>query len=139
MNPDFIEKLIGIMQRTGLAEIELEEGGMRLRLSAAASGVVTATPVAAAPAPDPVEAEDTPLILRAPMAGTFYRAPSPGAEPFVTEGAEVAEGQTLALMEAMKMLSPVEATGAARIVKIHVENATLVARGDPLFTLEPLA
>jgi acetyl-CoA carboxylase biotin carboxyl carrier protein len=137
MNPDFIEALIGIMQRTGLAEIELEDGGLRLRLSAASSGAVTAMPVPDKSA-EPAETPDTPLILRAPMAGTFYRAPSPGAAPFVTEGAEVADGQTLALMEAMKMLSPVEAAGAVRILKIHVENATLVARGDPLFTLEPL-
>ena len=73
-----------------------------------------------------------PLQVAAPIPGLIVTMSA-------SVGAKVAKGDRLFMMEAMKMLSPVEATGAARVVKIHIENATLVARGDPLFTLEPLA
>jgi acetyl-CoA carboxylase biotin carboxyl carrier protein len=131
MDATFIEALIGILKKTGLAEIEVEEAGLRLTLRASASD-------ARRPAQSPDDASG-PLILRAPMAGTFYRAPTPGAAPFVAEGDRIADGQTLALLEAMKMLSPLEADGAATVRRIHVENGAVVARGDPLFTLEPEA
>ena len=131
-----IEALVALMRRHGLAELEHEAEGRRLRLVLADGGTALDPP---APAPEPVP-QAAPASgrteVRAGMPGHFYRAPAPDAAPYVKVGDRVAPGQTLALLEAMKMLTPVEAETAAEVLEIHVENAAPVARGDLLFTLK---
>ncbi len=136
-----IEKLAELLQRTGLTEIELSEGEARIRVAKqpapiAANATLQQAPVAAvAPPPAPVEAAparpasaDTnhPGGVRAPMVGTAYLTPEPGADPFVSVGAEVKEGQTLLIVEAMKVMNPIRAPRAGRVASVMVTN------GDPV-------
>ena len=80
----------------------------------------------------------TPLItVEAPMVGTFYRASSPGAEPYVKQGDVVKEGQILCIIEAMKLMNEIESKASGRIVKIHIENGNPVEFGQPLFAIDP--
>lgn len=137
MDTTEIEALVALMRRHGIAELEHEAGGqrLRLRLDDVAPVAATSAPVAeAAPAPAPGEIE-----VRAAMAGCFYRAPDPSASPFVDPGDRVAAGQTLALLEAMKMMTPVEADSPGIVSEIHAQNGAMVARGELLFTLAPVA
>lgn len=139
-----IDALIALMRRHGIAELEHEADGRRVRLKLAGAAAVAVPEDAVAPEPETGPDADLPaaapsdgtIELRAGMPGHFYRAPAPDAAPYVEVGDSVAEGQTLALLEAMKMLTPVEAEVAAEIVQIHVENAQPVVRGDLLFTLK---
>jgi len=130
--------------RYGLAELEVEQAGTRIRV------VREHAPAAAAPAPRPelagapapaqvVAAAAAPHLVpvEAPMVGTFYRAPGPDAAPFVLEGDVVKEGQVLCIIEAMKLMNEIEAKAAGRVAKILVENAQPVEYGQPLFLLEP--
>lgn len=137
MDTDFIENLIALMRRHGVAELEYDSGATRLRLCLAPSGDQVAR--TAAPAPGQPPAADPPAsqtgAIHATMAGCFYRAPAPDAPPFVELGQSVAAGDTLALLEAMKMLTPVEAEQDGTVAEIHVENGQSVARGDLLITL----
>lgn len=131
-----IDALVALMRRHGLAELEHEAEGRRLKL-VLADGVVAAETPAPAPEPGPPAAPASGRAeIRAGMPGHFYRAPAPDAAPYVQVGDRVEPGQTLALLEAMKMLTPVEAEAAAEVLEIHVENAAPVARGDLLFTLK---
>ena len=151
MDEDRIAALVALMRRHGIAELEHEAGGERIRLALDAAGRPAVAPsdtpeTAAAPSDTPETAAapgDAPsppgsgLAVRAGMAGSFYRAPEPGAEPFVREGDKVDAGQTLGLLEAMKMMTAIEAPQAGTIAAIHAENGATVARGDLLFTLAP--
>jgi acetyl-CoA carboxylase biotin carboxyl carrier protein len=129
-----------------LAELEVEGGGLRVRVvrrhaEAAPAAVGAPALPAALPQPVPVSVAVEPaagtITLEAPMVGTFYRAPSPEAAPFVNEGDLVKEGQTLCVIEAMKLMNEIEAKVAGRIVKVLAENAQPVEFGQPLFLVEP--
>ena len=128
-----------------LAELEVEAGGMRVRVvrrhaeaaarpSAAAPPTALAQPASIAAA----EAAAGTVTIEAPMVGTFYRSPSPEAPPFVSEGDTIKEGQTLCVIEAMKLMNEIDAKLGGRIVKVLVDNAQPVQFGQPLFLLEPL-
>ncbi len=145
-----VKKLIELLEDSGVAEIEIHEGEESVRISrytANAAPVVAAAPapvVAAAPAPAPAAveapppAEDVPAghQVKSPMVGTFYRAPSPGAKPFVDVGQQVNAGDTLCIIEAMKMLNQIEADKSGKIVAILVENGQPVEYEQPLFIIE---
>jgi acetyl-CoA carboxylase biotin carboxyl carrier protein len=143
-----IKKLIELIEESDIAEIEIREGEESLRLSRYAAqpqgyaGVQQPAPVSAHPAPAPVAAvpaapeEPTGHVLRSPMVGTFYRSPTPGAKSFVELGSKVNVGDTLCIIEAMKILNQIEADAAGVISKILVENAQPVEYNQPLFVIE---
>ena len=143
MDIEFIRALIALAKESGIAGLEFETGGEVVRISIA-GGVATATtssgtvdalePVPTAPSPEPVDSANS--LIRSGMVGTFYRASAPDADPYVEEGDLVEEGQTLGLIEAMKMLNPIEADRAGRIRSIRVPNGELVERGRILFEIE---
>ena len=141
-----IRELVRIVQDTGIGEITVEEGGMRVSVRRTDD---RAPAVAAAEAPlGGADLESEPLALpstnglirvEAPMVGTFYRAPQPGAPPFVEEGQPVGAGQTLCILEAMKLMNEVKSDVEAIVRTIHVDNAAPVEFGQLLFELEPVA
>lgn len=146
-----IAKLMEMLQDSSLNELEISENGMRIRLSKTAgragggsvipANVRSETPEAMAAAEIasllalPEVEDSVEKVVVAGLPGTFYRAPAPGAEPYAKEGDIIKEGQTLALIEAMKMLNPVEAPLAGRIGHILVEDGQPVTAGTPLITL----
>jgi acetyl-CoA carboxylase biotin carboxyl carrier protein len=141
---DLARRLGTLLSELGLSEIEVSLGELRVRLQrggpaapvAAGAGAVAAVERAAAPLP--AEPESSSLVtIEAPMVGTFYRASSPTAEPYVHEGDVVKEGQILCIIEAMKLMNEIEAKAAGRIVKICVENAHPVEFGQSLFLIDP--
>jgi acetyl-CoA carboxylase biotin carboxyl carrier protein len=151
-----IKKLIELLEESGIAEIEIKEGEEAVRISRmpAASAVaqplpgvapamVPAAPAAAAgsaalPAAESAPAKPKPNehVITAPMVGTFYGSPSPGAKPFVEIGDEIKEGQVLCIIEAMKMMNQIEADRAGRIASVMARNGDPVEFGQPLFIVE---
>ncbi|MGE8548710.1 acetyl-CoA carboxylase biotin carboxyl carrier protein [Alcaligenes sp. WGS1538] len=146
-----LKTLIDLVAESGIAELEITEGDDKVRIvkfsqSSAApvayvpeaqAAQVVAAPAAAAPAPAaaaaPAAAEGH--AVKAPMVGTFYRAPSPGAAPFVEVGQTVKEGDPLCIIEAMKLLNEIEADKSGVIKEILVENGGPVEYGQPLFII----
>ena len=154
-----LKKLIDLVQESGIAELEITEGEERVRI--ARGGVVNVTPVAGPPAaatavpaavaaaalpspapgapaaaaeaqpPQPAEGH----VVKSPMVGTFYRAPSPDAKPFVEVGGAVKEGETICVIEAMKLMNEIEADAAGTIKAILVENGQPVEYGQALFII----
>lgn len=148
-----VKKLIELLESSGIAEIEIKEGEESVRISRASSAPTPvaymppmAPPVAAAPTPGAAEAaaahappvDDTPTGHRvtSPMVGTFYRSPSPSAKPFVEIGQSIGEGDTLCIIEAMKMLNQIEADRSGVVKAILVDNGQPVEYGEPLFVIE---
>jgi acetyl-CoA carboxylase biotin carboxyl carrier protein len=141
-----IKTLIDLVQESGIAELEITEGEESVRIcrhsTAASTQYISAPPqqqiaVAAAPAPAPVAApEPVGHTLKSPMVGTFYRSPSPGASSFVEVGQSVNKGQTLCIIEAMKLLNEIEADVGGVVKAILVENGQPVEYGQPLFIIE---
>lgn len=148
-----VKKLIELLEESGIAELEIREGEESVRISrsskvetpvvtAAAPMPVAAPPVAAAPAAPVAEpvAEAAPEIaghvIKSPMVGTFYRAPSPGAKAFVEVGQSVKAGDTLCIVEAMKLLNQIESDKTGIVKAILVENEHPVEYGQPLFVIE---
>jgi acetyl-CoA carboxylase biotin carboxyl carrier protein len=146
-----LKKLIDLVQESGIGEIEITEGEEKVRISrqAAAPMLVASPPMqafAAGPAPAgvgalpaaPAAAPAQPAghTLKSPMVGTFYRAPSPGAPSFVEVGQSVSKGQTLCIIEAMKLLNEIESDASGTIKAILVENGQPVEYGQPLFLIE---
>ena len=140
-----IREIVRIVQETGIAEIAVEEEGTRVSVRRTEDQV----PIQAAPPPTaageaetterPAEpASDGAIRVEAPMVGTFYRAPQPGAPPFVEEGDAVAPGQTLCILEAMKLMNEVKAEVEGVVRTIHVQNGQAVEYGQALFDLEPV-
>ena len=145
-----VKKLIELLEESGVAEIEIHEGEESVRISRASQNVAAAPVMAAAPvaAPAPAAAE-TPAAapaggdevieghaVKSPMVGTLYRAPSPGAQPFTEVGKSVNVGDTLCIIEAMKMLNQIEADKAGVVKAILVENGQPVEYDQPIFIIE---
>lgn len=139
-----IKKLIDLIEESDIAEIEIREGEESVRISrysAAApahyAAPVAAAPVAAAPvAAVPVEEKISGHVIKSPMVGTFYRSASPGSAAFVEIGQSVSVGQTICIIEAMKILNQIESDKSGKIKQILVENAHPVEYGQPLFIIE---
>lgn len=146
-----LKKLIDLVEESGIAEIEVTEGEEKVRITRAVAAPSVQTVYAAAPAaaPAPVAAAATPAAApaapaardlsaaqKSPMVGTFYRAPSPSAPAFVEVGQSVKEGDTLCIIEAMKLMNEIEAEKSGVIKEILVENGTPVEYGEPLFIIE---
>ncbi|MGD2119824.1 MAG: acetyl-CoA carboxylase biotin carboxyl carrier protein [Chromatiales bacterium] len=144
-----IKKLIELIEESDIAEIEIHEGEESVRLSRASSisaPMIAAAPAAvaapapaaapAAPAESSAEAEETGHVVHSPMVGTFYRAASPGATPFTDVGRKVSIGDTLCIIEAMKILNQIESDQSGTITKILVENGQPVEYNQPLFVIE---
>ncbi|MFQ5562653.1 MAG: acetyl-CoA carboxylase biotin carboxyl carrier protein [Parvularculaceae bacterium] len=145
----WIRELAEILDETGLTEVEIEKNDIRLRVSRQGGGAMLHAPVHAAPASagdaasgadaapvPPASAADHPGVVKSPMVGTAYLAPSPGAAAFVKEGDEVAEGQTLMIIEAMKTMNPIAAPRAGVVKIIIVADAQPVEYDDPLLIIE---
>ena len=145
-----LKKLIDLVQESGISELEVTEGEEKVRIAkhiAAPAGAATYMMPAAAPMPmaAPATAGTSSLDLdddepeghavKAPMVGTFYRSASPGAEPFAEVGQTVKEGDTLCIIEAMKLLNEIEADASGTIKAILVENGQPVEFGEPLFII----
>jgi len=141
----WIRELAGILDETGLTEIEIEKDAVRLRVSrqgaaapvsynAAAPGANPAAPPASSAPAAP--ASNHPGAVLSPMVGTAYLAASPDAEPFAREGATVSEGQTVMIVEAMKTMNPIAAPRAGTITKILVTDAQPVEFDEPLLIIE---
>jgi acetyl-CoA carboxylase biotin carboxyl carrier protein len=145
-----VKKLIELLEESDVAEIEIHEGEESVRISRTSSvtPMAMAAPVpapaaaapataSAAPAAEPAApAEPEGHIIRSPMVGTFYRAPSPGAKPFVTEGQSVSAGETLCIIEAMKILNQIESDKSGKVKEILVENGQPVEYNEPLFVID---
>ncbi|MHA7873238.1 MAG: acetyl-CoA carboxylase biotin carboxyl carrier protein [Hyphococcus sp.] len=144
----WIRELAGILEETGLTEIEIEKDALRLRVSRQGVAAAAIAPVAHAPAPSapaaapsqapaaPAQADAHPGAVRSPMVGTAYLSPSPGADPFTKEGATVSEGQTLMIVEAMKTMNPIAAPRSGKVTKILVSDAQPVEFDEPLIVIE---
>jgi acetyl-CoA carboxylase biotin carboxyl carrier protein len=139
------EEVVELAVRHGLAELEVQQGDLRIRVvrehpaAVAVSRGEAAPPPSAQPAatlPQPAAATDL-ITVESPMVGTFYRAAAPDAAPFVNEGDLVKEGQVLCIIEAMKLMNEIEARVAGRIARVLVENAQPIEFGQPLFLIEP--
>lgn len=144
-----IKKLIEILEESGIAELEIKEGEESIRLNR-----YSAPPAAISYAPAPATVQPSPAqtaehgaksgneeklsghVVKSPMVGTFYRSASPGTKPFVEVGHSVKSGDTLCIIEAMKILNQIEADKSGTITKIMVENAEPVEYGQPLFVIE---
>jgi acetyl-CoA carboxylase biotin carboxyl carrier protein len=151
-----IKKLIELLEESGIAEIEIKEGEEALRISRMPTGTaaahhplppiampmaapLTAPVQAAAPRPADVaaaKAKANEHVITAPMVGTFYGAPSPGAKPFIEIGDEIKVGQVLCIIEAMKMMNQIESDKAGRVTSIMARNGDPVEFGQPLFVVE---
>jgi acetyl-CoA carboxylase biotin carboxyl carrier protein len=148
-----IKKLIELLEESGIAEIEIKEGEEALRISRMPTGTAAlhqlppmAMPLAA-PVPAQVSAPQVAAtvvpkakpnehVITAPMVGTFYGAPSPGAKPFIEIGDEIKVGQVLCIIEAMKMMNQIESDKAGRVTSIMARNGDPVEFGQPLFVVE---
>ena len=146
-----IKKLIELLEESGIAELEIKEGEESVRISRQSSAIVqtlapAAPPMAApmpgaAPAPAPAAAAEpaaaeTGHEVKSPMVGTFYAAASPTSEPFVTQGQQVSIGDTLCIIEAMKMMNQIEADKAGTVRSILVENGSPVEFDQVLFIID---
>ncbi len=150
-----LKTLIDLVSESGISELEVTEGEGKVRIvknappvyvqpsasfapqvsaavPAASAGLVEQAPAAAAAAP---AAAPQGHVVTSPMVGTFYRSPSPGAEPFVQVGDTVKEGQTLCIIEAMKLLNEIESDKAGVVKEILIENGQAVEYGQPLFVI----
>jgi acetyl-CoA carboxylase biotin carboxyl carrier protein len=149
---DEIRKLIQLVKRTKIGELEVTEGGRTVRISAWPSAPGPFAPVAlptqpggnsGAPAPAPAPAassaaaEDKLEKIVSPMVGTFYRAPAPDADPYVEVGDRVDAGQTVCIIEAMKLMNEIESEVRGRVARIAVENGQPVEFGQVLFLIDP--
>ena len=146
-----VKKLIELLEESGIAEIEIKEGEEAVRISRMPTGAYAQPPaqymmappaaIAAPVAPAPVEAPPAKPranehVVTAPMVGTFYAAPTPGAKAFVDIGDEVKVGQVLCIIEAMKMMNQIEADKSGKVTSIMAQNGDPVEFGQPLFVIE---
>ena len=144
-----LKKLIDLVEESGIAELEITEGEEKVRITRQQAGgsmmyappmqQVMAAPAPAAAAPAAAAPAEAAVpeghVVKSPMVGTFYRAPSPGAKAFVEVGQSVSSGDTLCIIEAMKLLNEIEADQGGVIKAILVENGQPVEYGEPLFII----
>ena len=151
-----LRRLIRLVQRTGIGELELSSGGRSVRISAQAGSqgpVAFHAPMPAAPAAPKPESgagaaganapaapaqSERHVAITSPMVGTFYRAPAPDADPYVEVGDLVEPGQTVCIIEAMKLMNTIESEVRGRVVSIAVDNAQAVEFGQKLFLIDPV-
>ncbi|MFD2112234.1 acetyl-CoA carboxylase biotin carboxyl carrier protein [Thiorhodococcus fuscus] len=147
-----VKKLIELLEQSDVAEIEIHEGEESVRISrhgsasmpvympqpmaAGAAAPVAPTSAVAAVTADEEDEELSGEIVRSPMVGTFYRAPAPGSKPFVEEGHSVKAGDTLCIIEAMKILNQIECDHSGTVKRILVDNGQPVEYNQPLFVIE---
>jgi acetyl-CoA carboxylase biotin carboxyl carrier protein len=149
-----VKKLIELLEESGIAEIEIKEGEESVRISRQPTGAVASHfPIYAPPAPSAVmvtaaaaapaaesaaapAAKSNDYTVQAPMVGTFYSAPAPGAKSFVQIGDEVKVGQVLCIIEAMKMMNQIESDRAGKITSVLVQNGDPVEFGQALFSIQ---
>ncbi|MFD0849601.1 acetyl-CoA carboxylase biotin carboxyl carrier protein [Sphingosinicella xenopeptidilytica] len=150
MNVDtkLVRQLAELLDETGLTEIEVEDEGRKIRVARQISGVVAAAPVAvaaapaaaatapAAAAPAETDLKSHPGAVKSPMVGTVYLSAEPGSAPFIKEGAAVSAGDTLVIVEAMKVMNPIQAPKSGKVVKICVANEQPVEYDQPLVVIE---
>jgi acetyl-CoA carboxylase biotin carboxyl carrier protein len=144
INDELVRRLARLLDETGLSEIEFAEGQKRIRVTRQVAPVAAVhAPIAAAPAPAPaapapaaVPAAKHPGALASPMVGTAYLSPEPGAPPFVRVGDAVKAGQTLLIVEAMKVMNPIKAHRAGTVTQVLVEDAQPVEFGEVLMVIE---
>ena len=140
----YIENLAELLARTGLTDIEIFQGDARIRVARqVTSSIEYLQPAAAAAAPSEARLADVlpaetahPGTVTSPMVGTVYLLPEPGAPPFVRVGDQVKEGQTLLIIEAMKVMNQIRAPRAGKVAQIFVANAAPVEYGEPLLVVE---
>ena len=144
-----IEDLVELLNKYHLTELELEKRGVRIRVRrdpapTVSSPVVNVERTAETVSPSlpqsspPASESSQFLTISSPIVGTFYRASSPDADPYVEEGALVKKGQVLCIVEAMKLMNEIEAEADGKVIKILVESTTPVEFGQPLFLIDPL-
>ena len=146
-----VDILAPAFEASGLEELEVEAGELLVRLArprqaaapamlAQAAGAVAPAPLPATPPASPFgEPEPGMRFVTAPLTGVWYSAPSPGARPYLTEGAEVGVGAVIGLIEAMKLFNEIKSDVAGRVTRILVESGTLVKRQQPLIEVDPSA
>jgi acetyl-CoA carboxylase biotin carboxyl carrier protein len=146
-----LKKLIDLVQESGIAELEITEGEEKVRINRVGSpghpgmmtlpqvsapvAAVPATAVITAPAAVAAPAEPEGHVVKSPMVGTFYRSSAPGSKPFVEIGQNINAGETLCIIEAMKLLNEIEADQSGVVKKVLVENGQPVEYGQPLFII----
>ena len=150
-----LKKLIDLVEESGIAELEITEGEEKVRIAKVApnsqtilasspmayhypvqgGGAAPAQPTAPAAAAVAATPEDEGHVVKSPMVGTFYRSPSPGAPAFVEIGQSISEGQTLCIIEAMKLLNEIESDVSGTVKRILVENGQPIEYGQPLFVI----
>ncbi|MDP2921650.1 MAG: acetyl-CoA carboxylase biotin carboxyl carrier protein [Candidatus Omnitrophota bacterium] len=150
MNLKEIKELIALMNENNLMELEIEREGMKIRLRRSGSGQVETIiheQAASRPAQaarleekpgEPLKPEKNLSAIKAPMVGTFYRAASPDAKPYVEIGQTVEVGQVVCIIEAMKLMNEIKSEVKGKIVEILVENARSIEYGQPLFMVDPI-
>jgi len=142
---ELTRRLATLLGELGLSEVEVQSAEVRVRVQRASAPVLAPPPApvpAIAPDDRPIVADVTSpalVTVEAPMVGTFYRASSPTADPYVHEGDVVKEGQVLCIIEAMKLMNEIESKVGGRIARILIENGQAVEYGQPLFLVDPQA
>jgi acetyl-CoA carboxylase biotin carboxyl carrier protein len=142
-----LKKLIDLVQESGIAELEITEGEEKVKIVKGGGVSISQTPLAAPPPAPAAEARPAAAavaepatgqeghVLKAPMVGTFYRSASPDAKPFIEVGQTIKEGQTICIVEAMKLMNEIEADASGVVKAILVENGQPVEYGQPLFII----
>ena len=151
MNLKEIKELLELMKSADVAELELEKDNTKIKIKKASGGqpMLYQPPAVQAAPPQPVLQQPQPgaepglesekhVVIKSPMVGTFYRSLAPDAPPYVQEGDMVAEGQTVCIIEAMKLMNEIKAEIKGRITRILIENGQAVEYNQPLFQIEPL-
>jgi oxaloacetate decarboxylase alpha subunit len=146
-----IKEMIALMNENGLIELEIEKDGMRIKLKKTASGTEGLSGpiiVERAPVPEAAHRQITPEMpektalktveIKAPMVGTFYRAPSPEAPPYIEVDQVIESGQVICIIEAMKLMNEIKSEVKGKILEILVDNAEPVEFGQPMLLIEPL-
>ncbi len=154
MNLKEIKEMINLMNENDLMELEIEKEGMRIRLKKTTSAglegrdapiIIEKEKIAQAALPGAGQAAETTeriplnsIEIKAPMVGTFYRAPSPEAAPYVQVGQTIEAGQVICIIEAMKLMNEIKSENKGKVLEILVDNAEPVEFGQPMFLIEPL-
>jgi len=140
MELDKLKKFIKFMEDNNLSELEIEEEGKKIRLKKDSKGhpvVIPGPHATTAPKEEKQPVAENILEIKSPMVGTFYRAPSPGAKPYVDVGDAIKPGDVVCIVEAMKLMNEIKAEVAGKITQIPVENGDPVEFGQALFVIEP--